>query len=511
MIRELLTATEMREAEAAAISAGKVTGLALMERAGEGLVAAIAAEWPDALSPDATGPVVVLCGPGNNGGDGFVIARLLANAGRAVTVHLHGALDRLPPDARTNADRWLALGGTITPLAPDTAPLSGADLIIDALFGTGLTRPLPPDLSTLATATAQAREAGARVVAVDLPSGLCADSGRPIGTAFTADLTVTFHAEKLGHRLADGPDHCGHLRLVDIGLAPRPAGVTLADLSADDARRIAKTRGHKFGHGHAFVLSGGIGHGGATRLAARAALRVGAGLVTLGVPPAAEAENAAQLNAIMLTRVFTSLSLEQVLADTRINALCAGPGMAQGSAEAELLKVMLTTRRPVVFDAGAITIMAEHEELRDLAHPACVLTPHDGEFARIFPALADQLATPTDRGPAFSRVDAARAAARRSGCIIVLKGPDTVIADPDGRCSIHSAAYGREAPWLATAGSGDVLAGLITGLMARGFAPFEAARTAAWLHVESARAFGPGLIAEDLPEILPQVFRALAL
>ncbi len=508
MMAELLTAAEMRATEAAAIAAGRVTGLALMERAGEGVVAAIAAHWPDGTP----GRALVLCGPGNNGGDGFVIARILAAHGRDVAVHLAGDPARLPPDARTNALLWAEGGGAILPIEDAPPALKGAALIIDALFGTGLVRPLSADLRDLIAAIDRARRQGARVVAVDIPSGLCADSGRPLGAAVTADLTVTFHAEKLGHRLSDGPPHCGALRIVDLGLSGRPAGVTLADLGPQDLRILSKGPGlHKYGHGHAFVLSGGAGAGGAARLAARAALRVGAGLVTLGVPPAAEQENAAQLNAIMLTRVFTASSLESRLSDPRLNALCVGPGLSLGSAEAELIKVCLKTARPMVIDAGGITIMAEHRDLRAIAHAACVLTPHDGEFARTFPDLGDKLATPPDTGPAFSRVDAARTAAARTGCIVLLKGPDTVIADPSGRCAVHSAAYGREAGWLATAGSGDVLAGLITGLMARGLPPFESARMGAWLHVECARAFGPGLIAEDLPDMLPQVFRALAL
>lgn len=508
MMVELLTAAEMRATEEAAIAAGRTTGLALMERAGEGVVSAIAAHWPDGTP----GRVVVLCGPGNNGGDGFVIARHLAALGRDVAVFLAGDLARLPPDARANALRWAEAGGGIAPADDAPAALKGAALVIDALFGTGLVRPLSADLRDLVAAIDRARRQGARVVAVDLPSGLCADSGRPLGAAVTADLTVTFHAEKLGHRLSEGPDRCGALRRVDLGLMGRPAAVTLADLGHDETRILSKAPGlHKYGHGHAFVLSGGAGAGGAARLAARAALRVGAGLVTLGVPPAAEPENAAQLNAIMLTRVFTAASLESRLGDPRLNALCVGPGLSQGSAEAELLKVCLKTGRPIVIDAGGISVMAEHRDLRAIAHAACVLTPHDGEFARTFPDLGEKLSTPPDSGPAFSRVDAARTAAARTGCIVLLKGPDTVIADPAGRCSVHSAAYGREAGWLATAGSGDVLAGLITGLMARGLPPFESARMGAWLHVEAARAFGPGLIAEDLPEMLPQVFRALAL
>lgn len=507
MARDLLTAAEMRAVEAAAMAAGHVTGRALMERAGEGVVAAMAAQWPEGV----TGPVVVLCGPGNNGGDGFVIARLLAAEGREVVVFLWGEVAALPVDARANAETWIAGGGAVGEMADAGVALAGAGLVVDALFGIGLTRAMPEDLCDLAGAVARARRQGARVVAVDVPSGLCADSGRVLGMAVEADLTVTFHAEKLGHRLAEGPAFCGALRVVDLGLDGPPGGATLVECGAEALSVLAKGTGHKFGHGHAFVLSGGAGHGGAARLAARGALRVGAGLVTLGVPPIAMAENAAQVNAVMLARVQTAAALKAMLGDERINAVCVGPGLALGSAEAELVKTCLQTGRPMVIDAGAITIMAEHVELRGLAHGACVLTPHDGEFARIFGDLGQRLAAVAETGPAFSRVDAARAAAERTRCIVLLKGPDTVIAAPDGRVAVHSAAYGRAAGWLATAGSGDVLAGIITGLMARGIAPFEAAGMGAWLHAECARAFGPGLIAEDLPEMLPGVFRAAGL
>jgi hydroxyethylthiazole kinase-like uncharacterized protein yjeF len=506
-MRELLTAAEMQAVEAAAIDAGAVTGRALMERAGAGVVASVAAEWPEGWA----GPAVVLCGPGNNGGDGFVVARLLAEAGRDVAVCLWGAVDKLPPDARATAEAWSARGGAVGGVEEVGAALAEAGLVVDALFGIGLTRAMPDALGDLAGAVARARRRGAKVVAVDVPSGLCADSGRVLGTAVAADLTVTFHAEKPGHRLAEGPVQCGAVRVVDLGLAGPSGGVSLVEYGAGALARLAKGAGHKFGHGHAFVLSGGAGYGGAARLAARGALRVGAGLVTLGVPPVAMTENATQLNAIMLTRVQTAESLKAFLGDTRINALCVGPGMALGQAEAELVRTCLETRRPMVIDAGAIQIMADNSDLRAVAHDKCVLTPHDGEFGRVFGDLGKRLAAVPETGPAFSRLDAAREAAARTGCILLLKGADTVIAAPDGRAAVHSAAYGREAGWLATAGSGDVLAGVITGLMARGIAPFEAAQMGAWLHVEGARAFGPGLIAEDLPEMMPAVFRAAGL
>jgi ADP-dependent NAD(P)H-hydrate dehydratase / NAD(P)H-hydrate epimerase len=267
-----------------------------------------------------------------------------------------------------------------------------------------------------------------------------------------------------------------------------------------------KPEQHKYDHGHALILSGGAGRGGAARLAARGALRIGAGLVTLGCPPAALQENAAQLTAIMLRRVEDARALKEVLEDPRLNALCLGPALGLGKDTRALVETALAAGRATVLDADALSSFAEAPEaLFEMLHPETVLTPHAGEFARLFPDIAEAPA----EGPALSRVGATRAAAARAGCIVLLKGAHTVIADPGGRCAVNSALSARAAPWLATAGAGDVLAGFITGLLARGFAPMQAAETAAWLHVECALRFGPGLVAEDLPDMLPQVFRAL--
>ncbi|MET4103173.1 hydroxyethylthiazole kinase-like uncharacterized protein yjeF [Roseovarius sp. MBR-78] len=498
---DLLTAAQMRTLEGAEIGAGRVTGMELMERAGRGVVAAMFDEWPAlARAPQRA---VVLCGPGNNGGDGFVVARLLKEWGWEVAAFLYGEAGKLPPDAKANYQRWSALGAT-RPLA-EAQDIGEGALVVDALFGTGLTRPLEGLLRETV-----ARRA-ARCVAIDIPSGLCADSGRVLGAAMRADLTVSFHSAKPGHYLADGPDHCGVLRVADIGLPPgAPEAITLCP--APDAATLAKRAGgHKYRHGHALIVSGGAGRTGAARLAARAALRIGAGVVTLGVPGSAQQEVACQIAALMLRRVEDGAGLAAMLADPRITALCLGPGLGLARAR-DLVPVACggADPRATVLDADALTAFEDDPgALFAMLHGACVLTPHQGEFARLFPDLAARLAAPPTKGPAYSRVDAARAAARRAGCVVLLKGPDTVIAAPDGRCSLHAAQYDRAAPWLATAGSGDVLAGIITGLMARGLAPVQAAEGAAWLHVEAARVFGPGLIAEDLPETLPQVLRAL--
>ncbi|APZ54451.1 NAD(P)H-hydrate dehydratase [Salipiger abyssi] len=534
---ELLTAAQMRAIETAAMASGEVSGLELMERAGAGVVAAIMQEWPELEA--AAQRALVLCGPGNNGGDGFVIARLLAERGWEVEVYLYGDPGRLPPDARTNYERWREIG-TVQRYEDDGPEAFWLDpelcreqtVLIDALFGTGLTRPVEAfnavgwatQISEWRLPRDQRRGAypAVRVVAVDLPSGLCADSGRRLRSArppqeleeIRADLTVTFHARKLGHVLAEGPALCGKVVVAPIGLEtlrrPRAAREQRATLVGPPDGLGKAGGGHKYSHGHALVLSGGFGRTGAARLAARAALRVGAGLVTLGAPGAAQMEVAAQITALMLRRVEEAEDLAALLGDARLNALCLGPGLGQDRAR-DLVPVALEAGRAVLLDADALSAFAgDPDELFDMLHEGCVLTPHGGEFARLFPDLAEQLAARPESGPAFSRVDAAREAARQAGCTVLLKGPDTVIAAPDGRVSVHAAVGARSAPWLATAGAGDVLAGLIAGLMARGLSPFQAACSGAWLHVEAALAFGPGLIAEDLPEALPGVLRGLA-
>ncbi len=545
---ELLTAAQMRAIEQAAIARGEVTGLELMERAGCGVVEATFEEWPDyRTSPQS---VSVFCGPGNNGGDGFVVARLLKHRGWAVTVWFHGDRDRLPADARANHDRWMELGEIHVMDRSAFRAAPGTTLYIDAMFGTGLTRPVQGEVAAFAQGWDRSCARGCRVVAVDIPSGLCTDGGRVLGTAVPADLTVTFHRAKVGHELSAGPALSGRVVVKDIGLnhppgdgppsqvatMPSPAVGAGTAMSPGDVVELIDgpasgglgkaDRAHKYAHGHALILSGGAGRTGAARLAARGALRIGAGLVTLGVPGAAQMEVASQMTAIMLRRVDDRAGLAQVLEDDRLNAICLGPGLGVARAR-ELVPVALRVPAPepgprggpgsspgrgVVLDADALSAYGDAPEtLFGLLHDRCVLTPHGGEFARLFPDLAEKLNAAPARGPTYSKVDAVREAAARAGCVVLFKGPDTVIAVPDGRCSINAAQYERAAPWLATAGSGDVLAGFIAGLLARGFAPMQAAETAAWLHVECALSFGPGLIAEDLPERLPTVFRDLGL
>jgi hydroxyethylthiazole kinase-like uncharacterized protein yjeF len=536
---ELLTAAQMRTIEAAAIASGTVTAGMLMERAGQGVVAAILAEWPELatggaaprprgyLQTEESGRLraVVLCGPGNNGGDGFVVARLLREVGWAVEVYLYGAAERLPTDARANYVRWVEIGQVRTFSEFEASGLGDAHVVIDALFGTGLTRDVEPSVMSF---WETARKVGCRRVAVDIVSGVCADSGR-IRVAQSGspkpepvDLTVTFHRQKCGHVLDGGAEVSGRVVVVPLGIegfALSSAPVELVEMNAERLFSVLKgnnnTSTHKYGYGHALILSGPVGRGGACRLAARGALRIGAGLVTVGCMSDSVAEHAARLDAVMLKEINDSDDLHAILADKRINSVCLGPGLGLDQRGGELVETALNAAKgagsgpALVLDADALTILARRPDLFALLGSGCVLTPHAGEFARLFPAISDKLDASLSDGPAYSKIDAVREAAKLAGCVILFKGPDTVIADPTGNCSVSSSREDRLAPWLATAGSGDVLAGFIAGLLARGSGPMQTAETGAWLHVECAVSFGPGLIAEDLPEQLPQVFHRL--
>lgn len=521
---KVITAAQMRAMESDAMASGVITAGALMQRAAEGVVAAILDRWPELRDPSAqTRPTAtVLCGPGNNGGDGFVIARLLAGRGWQVRVLFHGDRARLSPEATEAHDRWRDIG-QVEPLPLTCDPVIRSDLLVDALFGTGLTRPLDRLMPFLGYVAGAASGIGGahpnapcpdRIVAVDVPSGMCADSGRVLGQQslpFSADLTVTFQTLKSGHLLAQGPSLCGQVVVADIGLSAHLSRLQ-TDLrhSAEGCLRqaasgtLSKRSGHKFDHGHALIIAGGPGHGGAARLSARAALRIGAGLVTLCPPEAAMPEHAGPPDALMRRPVGDAQALALAVSDARVSAVCLGPGCGVERAAA-LLPAVLDWGGPCVLDADALTALARHPDLAARLHPGCVLTPHGGEFARLFPKIAAQLAAAPVSGPAFSRLDAARAAQQASGATMLLKGPDSVIAGP-ATARIHSR---QDLGWLATAGSGDVLAGIITGLLARGTPPEQATELAVLLHSGAASLHGPGLIADDLPDLLVQVMRKL--
>ncbi|MBP7002231.1 NAD(P)H-hydrate dehydratase [Amaricoccus sp.] len=490
-MHEVLTAAEMGRADRLAIAAG-VPGMTLMEAAGRAVAGAAAA-----LAP--SGPVLALCGPGNNGGDGLIAARLLAAAGREVRLALLGAPAALRGDAAIARDRW---PGAIEDAAALARTLPEAAVVVDALFGAGLTRPLDGAAAALVAAM---NEGPAPVLAVDVPSGLPADDGAPTGPCVAAAATATFFRKKPGHLLYPGRALCGRVTVADIGIpaaalaeiAPR----TFENLPSLWAGSLPRPGwdAHKYRRGHAVVVSGPMSRTGAARLAAGAALRAGAGLVTLASPPGALAVNAAHLTAVMLRRVDGAGGLAGMLADRRLNAVALGPGLGTGPAERALVEAALASPAAVLLDADALTLFAPAPSALFAAVAAreapVALTPHDGEFARLFPDLSG------------SRLARARAAAARSGAVVVLKGADSVIAAPDGRAAINANAP----PWLATAGSGDVLAGVIAGLLAQGLPGFEAACAGVWLHGEAGQEAGPGLIAEDLaPALRPRIARLLA-
>jgi hydroxyethylthiazole kinase-like uncharacterized protein yjeF len=477
----VLRVAQMGEADRLAMAAG-TPGTLLMQNAGE----AVACEIKRRFTPCA---VSVLCGPGNNGGDGFVAAAALAQIGWPVRVALLGDVETLRGDALLSAHRW---NGAIEPLVP--ACIDDADLVIDALFGSGLNRALGPMVSdVLAYATRRALP----IVAVDIPSGIMGDSGENIGAA-PAACTVTFMCKKPGHLLLPGRDACGDVVVADIGI---PQGV-LNSLAVDTWEntpalwRAKLPQWHaninKYSRGHA-LLYGGYPMTGASRMAARAAARSGAGLTTIAVPEHAFAIYAAALTSIMAQPLAQHEDLARLLVDSRYTAFSIGPGAGVSDATRLGALDMLKTGKPVVIDADAISVFASNpEELFQAIRGACVITPHEGEFKRIFDVTGDKLAR-------------ARHAARCSGAIVVLKGADTVIAAPDGRVIINSNAPAT----LATAGSGDVLGGIILGLLAQNMDSFPAAAAAVWLHGAAAASFGTGLMAEDLPDLLPAVLRQL--
>ncbi|MBS0334521.1 MAG: NAD(P)H-hydrate dehydratase [Proteobacteria bacterium] len=466
----------MGRADAAAIAAG-TPGLTLMERAGTAVADAVCARFPRQNA-------VVICGPGNNGGDGYVVARLLKDRGWPVEVRSFG--EPATQDAQAMSARW---SGTTKPLNGRLEP----GVWIDALFGAGLSRALEGAAAAAALAMAEAPE---KVVAVDIPSGVPGDTGKPVGPAAAAALTVTFHAKKPAHLLEPGRSRCGEVVVADIGLAPSEGQTTENGPELWLPRFPWPTAAsHKHARGRLVVVSGEAWQTGAARLAARAALRIGAGVVTVLSPPEALPINAGHLEAVMLKGFETDLELEQAAKD--VDAAVIGP--AAGVGEPTLLNVLALARTgaALVLDADAITVFREDpDELFSLLDRDDVLTPHPGEFERLFPGLL--AASP-------ERITAARRAAEKANAVVLLKGSDTVVAAPDGRCAVNA----NGSPFLATAGSGDVLAGFIGGLVAQGMESFEAACAGAWIHAEAADLHGPGLISEDLPGLAPAVLRRL--
>lgn len=490
--REILSVAQMYEADRLAIDSG-ISSLLLMEKAGR----AVADEVTKRLKQCR---VAVLCGPGNNGGDGYVVARHLAERGWPVKLFALAQRPALRTDAAEMAKLWNGEVGTLT----TGEEWLGAELVVDALFGAGLDRPLE---GPAATAAARVKSSRIACVAVDIPSGIGGDAGKPLGADhFVANLTVTFFRRKPAHVLLPARGYCGEIVVADIGI-PVSVLTSIKPIVEDNtpptffqefARRLEI---NKFDKGHTVVVSGGATTTGAARLAARGALRVGSGLVTLASPTDALIVNASHLTTIMLLPFEGAKGLGEALTDKRKNAVVIGPAAGVGEVTRKNVLMILKSAAAVVLDADALTSFIESAQTLFDAIKArkapVIITPHAGEFERLFPGLLAR---------SKSKIDAAREGAKRCGAIVVLKGPDTLIVAPEGRTIVNTSAP----PTLATAGSGDVLAGFIAGLLAQGRPGIEAAAAGVWLHGACARDFGPGLIAEDIPEQMPAVLRALA-
>ena len=477
----LFSVAQMNEADRLAIAAG-TPGVLLMQRAGE----AVAKEIERRFSPR---PVTVLCGPGNNGGDGFVVAALLERSGWPIRLALLGQIEALHGDALHHARLWRGGVESLTPSVIDNA-----ELVIDALFGSGLNRHLQ---SSVRDTLSSARRRHVPIVAVDIPSGILGDTGEDFGAA-PAVCTVTFVRKKPGHLLLPGRELCGEVIVADIGM-PQAVLDSLAVDTWENTPPLWQSKlprpeaaAHKYSRGHA-LLYGGYPMTGAARMSARAAARIGAGLTTIAVSEQAFPIYAAALTSIMVQPLKGDQDFDRLLEDARYTAVAIGPGAGINDITRARSLSALRSQKAVVLDADAISVFAGRTaELFANIHGPCVMTPHEGEFKRIFDDSGDKLTR-------------ARRAAHESGAVIVLKGADTIVAAPDGRAIINANAPAT----LATAGSGDVLGGFILGLLAQGTDAFPAAAAAVWLHGAAASIFGVGLMAEDLPDLLPQVLRRL--
>jgi ADP-dependent NAD(P)H-hydrate dehydratase / NAD(P)H-hydrate epimerase len=490
---EVLTTAEMERADRLTIAAG-TPGLSLMLSAGQAVAQA-------AMELAEEGPIVVVAGRGNNGGDGFVAAAELAARGREVSVILLCERDSLQGDAASAARGWKH---PVLPFNPQA--IGKPALIIDALFGAGLNRPVKGEPHEMIEAI---NANGAPVLSVDLPSGINGTSGAVMGVAVRATETVTFFRQKPAHLLLPGRLHCGRVRVADIGIDANvlneiaPRTFENVPQAWHTAFPVPQVDGHKYARGHAVIVSGDIAATGAARMSARGALRAGAGLVTLASPRDALAVNASALTAVMVRAIDSVIEFAELLNDKRLDTCVIGPGAGVGDRTRDLVLTALGAQRHLVLDADALTSFADapdrlFEAIKAEPDVRVVLTPHEGEFPRLFSDISNKY-------PGRSKLERVRGAAERSGAVVLLKGPDTVVASPDGRATIAANAP----PWLATAGAGDVLSGMIAGMLAQGAPAFEAASIGVWMHGEAAREAGPGLIAEDLAETLPAVFRRL--
>lgn len=475
MGRPILTPQEMRLAEQAVIGAG-TDSFELMQRAGQAVAEFVHAHWPD-------GQIQVLCGPGGNGGDGFVAAAALAKLWRKVDVFCAVPVSELTGDAAKAAALWEGKVGTL-----EEAFVAPHELVLDALYGGGLTRPLEGVAAALAARPS-------RVISVDVPSGIDGFTGKPLGPCFRAEGTITFAALRPAHVLLPGSAFCGGVMVADIGVPVQTRAMENSPALWAAGLPQPGQGDYKHRRGHLKVVSGGMSSTGAARLAAKAGLRAGAGLVTLLSPPQALMVNAAHLTAIMLSSVDGASDI-RAAAETA-SAVVIGPAAGVTPQTRENVAALLSSPARVVLDADALTVFAaEPAALFGMLRDGDVLTPHTGEFQRLF---GDLLET------APNKIEAARLAAARANCVVLIKGADTVIASPGGHVIVNTHAT----RWLATAGSGDVLAGILAGFMAQGVDTFLAAAMAAWIHGEAGRRVGAGLIAEDLEQQLPDILSAL--
>ncbi len=479
----LLTAEETRRAEAAAFSAG-MSSFSAMRRAGNSVAEAVLARWPRRRVDQ----VLVLCGPGNNGGDGFVAAARLREAGWPVTTACLTGVERLTGDAAQAAREW---GATPIPATPRLiADLTRRSLVIDALFGIGLTRALRDQTADIVAAV---NRSPARVVAADIPSGIDADSGQTLGAAIVADLTVTFGWPKRGHLLLPGRDHTGELLIASIGMGASCLEAIHPSCSVNSPEiwigryPSPATTDHKYSRGHLVIAGGRMA--GAARLAAAGARQIGTGLVTIWAAPARVEAYAGIEPGVILRSDAGIENWRELVGNRNVDAVVTGCGHEPDEETRNIVAAALASKKPVVVDGGGLSAFAgDPARLIDAIDGITVLTPHGGEFDRLFPDLG-----------AGSKIDKAVAAAKRCRAIVVLKGSDTVIAEPGGEALVAEGSPST----LASAGSGDVLAGMVGGLLALGIPAWQASGIAVWLHGAAARRLGCVLTAEALTGELP--------
>lgn len=487
----VLSCENMGKADAYAMQKG-VSGTVLMTRAGQAMAREILYRW-------APRPTAVLCGPGNNGGDGWVVARQLQQAGWSVTLFSLVPMSDLKGDAAWAAAQWE--GRVCTPDMFDPADYG---LVVDALFGAGLSRPVEGEAARMLSALKDARRV---VVAADVPSGLDGDTARADGVVCPADLTVTFHRFKPGHLLEPGRSLCGECVCADIGI---PEGWSESvSIEAEHNNPVLWSvpglnlprASHKHARGRLCVLSGSRGASGAAQLAAKAGLIGGAGFVTILSGQGALNEIASANPELVARSYDRQLGFDTVLSSHRADAAVLGPGAGITDSLTDQVLSASGAEIPLVLDADALSVFEDApQRLFAALHAHCVLTPHGGEYARLFPDLAKDHASGK-----INKITATRRAAQRAGAIVMFKGPDTVIAHPDGRVRINTHASAR----LATAGTGDVLAGLIGALLAQGQSAFDAASAAAWSHGDAGLRLGPGAIVTDVLGQLPSVLSGL--